>query len=192
MIHDTARLLEENVGWVRGHWWYNVAHVCRRWKNILLGSASHLVSLFCTNCTPDEDMLVQLPPLPLLHQIWWPFWRRWRGINSCSSMTASVTSAFRLLLRVRKGSSWPWTSTTFSGRLATWSIFALTEDTLLRNCLVVWIRKTGSSHWSCYLNCRNSHVSELGGSCGAFRLFIDARKNTGLPVYLIYHLYLYR
>ena len=32
----------------------------------------------------------------------------------------------------------------------------------------------------------------IGGSCGAFRSSIDARKNTGLPVYLIYDPYLYR
>ena len=32
----------------------------------------------------------------------------------------------------------------------------------------------------------------IGGSRGAFRSFIDTRKNAGLPVYLIYHPYLYR
>ena len=64
---DTARLLGGNLGWVRGRWWYNLAHVCRRWKHILLGSASRLgLSLVCTNGTPVEDMLAHSPPLPLV------------------------------------------------------------------------------------------------------------------------------
>ena len=52
---------------VRGRWWYNLAHVCRRWRNIILGSASYLgVSLVCTNGTPVADMLAHSPPLPLV------------------------------------------------------------------------------------------------------------------------------
>ena len=53
-------------GWVRGRWWYELAHVCQRWRNIILGSASYLgLSLVCTIGTPVADMLAHSPPLPL-------------------------------------------------------------------------------------------------------------------------------
>src|SRR6267154_643610 len=52
--------------WVQGRWWYQLAHVCQRWRNIILGSASYLgLSLVCTNGTPVENMLALSPPLPL-------------------------------------------------------------------------------------------------------------------------------
>jgi hypothetical protein len=55
------------VPWDRqGRWWYRLAHVCRRWRNLILGSASYLrLSLVCTNGTPVENMLAHSPPLPL-------------------------------------------------------------------------------------------------------------------------------
>ena len=49
-----------------GHWWYTLAHVCRRWRNIILGSASYLgLSLLCTYGTPVADMLADSLPFPL-------------------------------------------------------------------------------------------------------------------------------
>jgi hypothetical protein len=52
--------------WHRGRWWYRLAHVCQRWRNLILGSASYLrLSLVCTNGTPIENMLAYSPPLPL-------------------------------------------------------------------------------------------------------------------------------
>src|SRR6266566_2754831 len=52
--------------WVQGRWWYRLAHVCQRWRNIILGSASYLgLSLVCTYGTPVENMLAHSPPLPL-------------------------------------------------------------------------------------------------------------------------------
>ena len=43
-----------------------LAHVCHRWRNLILGSASYLgLSLVCTNGMPVEDMLAHLPSLPL-------------------------------------------------------------------------------------------------------------------------------
>jgi hypothetical protein len=52
--------------WVQGRWWYRLAHVCRRWRNLTLGSASYLgLSLVCTDGTPVENMLAHSPPLPL-------------------------------------------------------------------------------------------------------------------------------
>jgi len=53
--------------WTRERWWYRLAHVCRRWQNLILGSASYLgLCLVCTYGTPVADMLVQSPPLPLV------------------------------------------------------------------------------------------------------------------------------
>jgi hypothetical protein len=53
-------------GWVCGRWWYKLAQVCQRWRNVVLGSASHLgVSLVCTRGTPVADMLAHSLPLPL-------------------------------------------------------------------------------------------------------------------------------
>ena len=50
-----------------GYWWYTPAHVCQRWRNIILGSASYLdLSLVCTYGTPVADMLAHSPPLPLV------------------------------------------------------------------------------------------------------------------------------
>ena len=64
---DIARLLGGEGEWVHARWWYNLAHVCQRWRNVILGSASYLgVSLVCTNGTPVADMLAHSPPLPLV------------------------------------------------------------------------------------------------------------------------------
>jgi hypothetical protein len=50
-----------------GRWWYALSYVCRRWRNIILGSATHLgLSLLCTYGTPIADMLAGSPPLPLV------------------------------------------------------------------------------------------------------------------------------
>ena len=54
-------------GWDRELWWYKLAHVCQRWRNLLLGSASYLdLCLVCTYGTPVADMLAHSPPLPLI------------------------------------------------------------------------------------------------------------------------------
>ena len=53
--------------WIRERWWYKLAHVCRRWRHLILGSASHLgLCLVCTRATPVADMLAHSPPLPLI------------------------------------------------------------------------------------------------------------------------------
>ena len=63
---DYYRLVGGRVPWDRGRWWYQLAHVCQRWRNIILGSASYLrLSLVCTNGTPVENMLAHSPHLPL-------------------------------------------------------------------------------------------------------------------------------
>ena len=60
-VDDNAPLAE---GW---RWWYKLAHVCQRWRNLILRSASYLgLCLVCTYGTPVADMLAHSPPLPLI------------------------------------------------------------------------------------------------------------------------------
>jgi hypothetical protein len=48
-------------------WWYTLAHVCRKWRFLVLSSPSRLgLSLVCSYCTPVTDMLAHSPPLPLV------------------------------------------------------------------------------------------------------------------------------
>jgi hypothetical protein len=48
-------------------WWYKFVQVCRRWRYLILGSASYLrLALLCTRGTPVADMLMHSPPLPLI------------------------------------------------------------------------------------------------------------------------------
>ena len=52
---------------MRERWWYKLVQVCRRWRYIVLDSASHLrLSLVCARGTPVADMLAHSPPLPLI------------------------------------------------------------------------------------------------------------------------------
>src|SRR5258708_10402245 len=66
---DDFRTSEGSWGsWDRDHgrWWYKLAHVCRRWRILILRSASYLrLSLVCTNGTPVANMLAHSPSLPL-------------------------------------------------------------------------------------------------------------------------------
>lgn len=53
--------------WNRERWWYNLVQVCRRWRYLVLESASLLgLSLLCTYGTSVADVLAHLPPLPLI------------------------------------------------------------------------------------------------------------------------------
>src|ERR1700722_15898529 len=63
---EDYRLWGGDKGWERGRWWYELSHVCQRWRKVILGSASYLgLSLVCTFGTPVADMLAHSPPLPL-------------------------------------------------------------------------------------------------------------------------------
>src|ERR1700722_9969361 len=65
-LNEDSRLTGGNEGWDRERWWYELSHVCQRWRRVILGSASYLgVSLVCTIGTPVADMLAHSPPLPL-------------------------------------------------------------------------------------------------------------------------------
>ncbi|KAI9510347.1 hypothetical protein F5148DRAFT_599528 [Russula earlei] len=63
--YPTSRL--QGGEWDRERWWYKFAHVCRRWRYLLLASAPYLgLCLVCTRSTPVADMLAHSPPLPLI------------------------------------------------------------------------------------------------------------------------------
>jgi hypothetical protein len=60
---------EENVRlvrkWSRQCWWYKLASVCQRWRQLILASTSRLdPHLLCTYSVPIADMLAHSPPLP--------------------------------------------------------------------------------------------------------------------------------
>ncbi|KAH9981814.1 hypothetical protein BJV74DRAFT_887319 [Russula compacta] len=63
---DDDALILQGGHWDRERWWYKFTHVCRRWRYLILASASHLgLCLICTYDTPVADMLAHSPPLPL-------------------------------------------------------------------------------------------------------------------------------
>jgi hypothetical protein len=60
-------LLGGSGGWDLERWWYKLAHVCQRWRKLILGSSSYLgICLVCSKGTPVADMLAHSPPLPLV------------------------------------------------------------------------------------------------------------------------------
>ena len=63
---DKKHILQHGI-WARERWWYKFAQVCRRWRYLILGSASRLgLCLLCAPRTPVEDILAHSPPLPLV------------------------------------------------------------------------------------------------------------------------------
>ena len=64
---DDTRLAGGDKAWLGEHWWFNLAHVCQRWRNLILGSCSYLgLCLVCTNGIHVADILAYSPPLPLI------------------------------------------------------------------------------------------------------------------------------
>jgi hypothetical protein len=65
--NDEARLRGGTRKWVGERWWFKLAHVCQRWRNLIFGTASYLnLSLVCAKGTPVAEMLAHSPPLPLV------------------------------------------------------------------------------------------------------------------------------
>jgi hypothetical protein len=63
---NVSNMLERGE-WRRKHWWLKLAHVCRRWRTLVLASTSYLrIGLVCTYDSPVRDMLAPWPPLPLI------------------------------------------------------------------------------------------------------------------------------
>ena len=59
--------LEEDSDWNIRHTWRKLTHICRRWRNLIYDSWSHLdMCLSLTNNSPSIDVLSHLPPLPLI------------------------------------------------------------------------------------------------------------------------------
>ncbi|KAI0265541.1 hypothetical protein BC834DRAFT_164921 [Gloeopeniophorella convolvens] len=68
-IFDSYRLAIPRLGWCYSTpWsWYALAHVCRRWREVLLASSERLkLQIRCNRGLPvTVDMLAHSPPLPL-------------------------------------------------------------------------------------------------------------------------------
>ena len=63
---DSTRTIHREE-WDRERWWYKLVKVCRRWRYLILGSATHLhLRLICAYGTPVVEMLAHSPPLPLI------------------------------------------------------------------------------------------------------------------------------
>jgi hypothetical protein len=59
---DILRML----AWEHQRWWHKLAHVSRRWRDVILASSLRLdLHLVCTYGVPVADMLAHSPPLPL-------------------------------------------------------------------------------------------------------------------------------
>lgn len=57
----------EVTKWDSERWWYKLAHVCRKWRHLVLASASHMgLSIVCSYATPVAAILTHLPSLPLI------------------------------------------------------------------------------------------------------------------------------
>ena len=70
------------MGWYGVRWWYDLAHVCQRWRNLILRSPSFLdICLLCTWGTPVADMLAHSPPLPLVIDLF-DYFNKKRDITS--------------------------------------------------------------------------------------------------------------
>ncbi|KAH9983233.1 hypothetical protein BJV74DRAFT_952571 [Russula compacta] len=65
-VDEDHAYLVDVQGWHQ-ECWYKLAHICHRWRCLVLASASYLrLSLLCTYRMPVADMLAHSPPLPLI------------------------------------------------------------------------------------------------------------------------------
>jgi hypothetical protein len=59
--------ISQGGDWDCERWWYKLARVSRRWRNLILDHPTYLgVNLLCTYGTPVVDMLAHSPPRPLV------------------------------------------------------------------------------------------------------------------------------
>ena len=66
-VDDDDMLLAGGLEWDRERWWYKLTQVCRRWRNVIYGSATYLgLCLVCTFGTPVKDMLAHSPSFQLI------------------------------------------------------------------------------------------------------------------------------
>jgi hypothetical protein len=58
--------LDSDTPWYYRPIWYNISHVCRRWRHIVHSSAFYLgLQILCTHGSPIVDTLDHLPPIPI-------------------------------------------------------------------------------------------------------------------------------
>ena len=67
LFEGPERGLARWTNFARESWWYELVKVCRAWRYLILGSASHLgLCLVCSPGTPVAEMLTHSPPFPLI------------------------------------------------------------------------------------------------------------------------------
>ena len=82
--------LDDDEKWNLQLRWCKLIHVCRRWRQLILGSPSHLnLHLLCTDGTPVADMLDHSPPLPIIINYQ----------NTCATMTPEDEEGILLALQ---------------------------------------------------------------------------------------------
>jgi hypothetical protein len=87
--------MEGGGQWAGECWWYRLAHVCQKWRNLILGSATYLdLCLVCTDGTPVADMLAHSPPLPLVID--------YRGTDVTAEEEEAIVLALEQRDRVRR------------------------------------------------------------------------------------------
>ncbi|KAI9432404.1 hypothetical protein H4582DRAFT_1112423 [Lactarius indigo] len=68
-VFDYYRL-DSEIHWNTRLGWRKLSHVCRRWRHLVYGSATHLdMHILCTNGTPPVNTLVHLPPPAARHRL---------------------------------------------------------------------------------------------------------------------------
>ena len=82
--------LDDDENWNLQLRWCKLIQVCRRWRQLILGSPSHLnLHLLCTDGTPVADMLDHSPPLPIIINYQ----------NTCATMTPEDEEGVLLALQ---------------------------------------------------------------------------------------------
>jgi hypothetical protein len=67
LLDEVSVRISQGGDWDCERWWYKLARVCRRWRVLVLNSATYLgVNLLCTHGTPVADMLAHSPCRPLI------------------------------------------------------------------------------------------------------------------------------
>ncbi|KAI0258960.1 hypothetical protein BC834DRAFT_668249 [Gloeopeniophorella convolvens] len=70
-VFDHYRLTEECRGGFNWMWWYTLAHVCHRWRQVILASPERLsLRYLITHGSPVTDILRHQPRLPLVLEYW--------------------------------------------------------------------------------------------------------------------------
>jgi hypothetical protein len=67
LLDEISVRISQGGNWDRERWWYKLAHVCQRWRTLILAFPNHLgLNFFCTYGTPVADMLAHSLHCPLV------------------------------------------------------------------------------------------------------------------------------